>query len=99
MSRTLTPSPISLVSVTPFETLNRLTTISYDLLLMQIKYKRLDLLQHPLVKNYIFHKFWLVTIPIYLAYLLFYCTFLIFLNSFALLSPRPGPESETCKIA
>jgi len=66
---------------------------------MQIKYKRLDLLQHPLVKNYIFHKFWLVTFPIYLVYLLFYCSFLIFLNSFAILSPRPGPESETCKIA
>jgi len=64
---------------------------------MQVEYKRLQLLRHPLVKDFLFHKFWLVTFPLFLAYLLLYCLFLVFITSFALVSPRPGPGSETCK--
>ena len=30
--------------------------------------------------------------------MVFYCTLLVALNSFALVLPRPGPDSETCKV-
>ena len=64
---------------------------------MQVKYKRLKLLQHPLVEEFLFQRFWLVAIPFFLLYLLFYTSLLIVLTSFTVVSPRPGPDSETCK--
>ena len=64
---------------------------------MQINYKRLKLLQHPLVKEYLFYKFCRVALPVFLAHLLLYCIFLVLLTSFAMVSPRPGPDSKTCK--
>ena len=65
-------------------------------LLLQIRYKRLALLQHPLVKDFLFHKFWLLAYPLFLLYSVMYCILLILLTSFALVSPRPGPGSDTC---
>jgi len=70
---------------------------SNHILKWMVDYNRLQLLRHPLVKDFLFHKFWLVTFPLILGYLLLYCLFLVFITSFALVSPRPGPGSETCK--
>ena len=63
---------------------------------LQIQNKKI--LQHPLVENFLFQKFWGVIFRLLLLQLLFYCTFLVSLNSFALILPRPGPDSEECKI-
>ena len=63
----------------------------------QIKHNRLTLLQHPLVKDYLYEKFWLMTFPLLLLNLLFNIALLVTLNWFALVVPRPGPYSETCK--
>ena len=64
----------------------------------QIEHNRLELLQHPLVENFLFQKFWVMTFPLFLLNMLFYCTLLVALNSFALVVPRPGPDSETCML-
>ena len=57
-----------------------------------------NLLCHPLVGNFIFQKFWLMTFPVLLLNMLLYCAILVGLNIFALIVPRPGPDSETCEI-
>ena len=59
----------------------------------------MELLQHPLVENFLFQKFWVMTFPLFVFNLLFYCILLVALNSFAVVVPRPGPDSETCKIS
>ena len=57
-----------------------------------------NLLCHPLVENFIFQKFWLMTFPLLLLNVLLYCAILVALNVFALVVPRPGPDSATCEI-
>ena len=66
---------------------------------IQIEHNRLKLLQHPLVNNFLFQKFWVMAFPLLLISLLFYLVFLVTFNVFTLLVPRPGPDSETCKIS
>ena len=67
--------------------------------MFQIEHNRLELLQHPLVEDFLFQKFWVMTFPLFVFNLLFYCSLMVALNSFALVVPRPGPDSETCKIS
>jgi len=64
-----------------------------------MNYNRLELLQHPLVENFLCQKFWSTAFPLFLLNLLFYLSLLVALNWFALVVPRPGPDSETCKIS
>lgn len=61
------------------------------------KMHTLKLLQHPLVEEFFFQKFWLMTFPFFLLNLLFYIALLVTLNWFVLVVPRPGPDSETCE--
>lgn len=70
----------------------------YLCVIFQIRYKRLELLQHPLVESFLFHKFWVVTFPLFLVYLMLYIIFLFVFMYFVHSLPRPGPDSETCKI-
>ena len=65
---------------------------------VQVKHERVELLQHPLIYRYINYKWWRVSFPLFLATLLLYLLFLIFLTSFALSVPRPGPQSIYCEI-
>ena len=66
---------------------------------IQIEHNRLKLLQHPLVNNFLFQKFWVMAFPLLLISLLFYLVFLVTFSVFTLRVPRPGPDSETCKIS
>ena len=56
----------------------------------------MELLQHPLVENFFFQKFWVKTFPLFVFKLLLYCLFLVVLNIFVVVIPRPGPDSEIC---
>ena len=66
------------------------------MLKFQIEHKP-TLLEHRLVKEYFFQKFWLTAFPLLLLNLLFYFTLLVTLNTFALLIPRPGSDNNTCE--
>ena len=72
-----------------------LDAIDY-LIPLQIEHQS-KFLWHPLVESFIFHKFWTMTFPLLLLNLLFYFILLVALNVFALVVPRPGPNSDTCK--
>ena len=65
--------------------------------LLQVKYNRLELLQHPLMTLYIARKWWKEVFPVFIIYIIFYAVFLVFLTSFALHVPRPSPGDEFCK--
>ena len=64
---------------------------------LQVSHKQLDLLQHPLISCYIKYKWWNVVFILFFLYILIYGIFLIFLTSFALSLPRPGPDNDFCK--
>ena len=66
-------------------------------LMLQVKHERLDLLKHPLIHRYINNKWWKVSFPVFLTVLSLYVLFLIFLVSFSLVIPRPGPQSTYCE--
>ena len=65
---------------------------------MQVNQERLKLLQHPLISRYIEYKWWRVVFPLIVLYLLLYIVFLIFLTSFSISMPRPGPDNQYCKF-
>ncbi|CAI8015846.1 Transient receptor potential cation channel subfamily A member 1 homolog [Geodia barretti] len=65
-------------------------------LMLMVKNERLDLLKHPLIRRYIHYKWWRISFPVFLTVLSLYVLFLVFLASFSLLIPRPGPESTYC---
>ena len=65
----------------------------------QVKHKRADLLKHPLVSQLLEYKWRRVALPLFLGYMAVYLLFLLMLTLFALLSPRPSPDSDTCKLA
>ena len=65
---------------------------------IQIEHNRLKLLQHQLVENLLSQKYRMMTLPLFRVNMLFYLIFLFTLNSFALVVPRPEPDSETCKM-
>ena len=73
-----------------------ITIIMIDI--VQVKYERLGLLQHPLIYRYINYKWWKMSFPVFMFYLLLYILFLIFLSSFAITVPRPGPNNEYCEF-
>jgi len=62
--------------------------------LLQVQYRRLDLLKHPLIGSLLHHK-WKVFGFCYFLNLLWYILFLAFLTVFALLIP--SPVEPTCK--
>ena len=63
----------------------------------KVKHKRLELLQHPLVSRYISFQWWRL-FPFLFAYQLVYILFLVLLTVYAVLTPRPGPDNQYCKI-
>ena len=65
---------------------------------VQVNHERRSLLQHPLIYSYINYKWWKMSFPLFLLYVLCYGLFLILLISFTLTLPRPGPTNELCKM-
>ena len=65
----------------------------------QVSHHQLKLLQHPLIDRYIQYKWWKVAFRLFLAYRLLYVLFLALLTSFALTSPRPGPDDDNCEFS
>ena len=61
---------------------------------MQVQYKRLDLLNHPVIGSLVHHKWFAFGLWGYLLNLLIYVIFLVILTSFALIVPNP--QSATC---
>ena len=64
---------------------------------LQVKHKRLNLLQHPLISRYITCNWWRLS-PFFFIYLLMYAVFLVLLTAFALNVPRPGPDNQNCEL-
>jgi hypothetical protein len=65
------------------------------LLSTMVKHKRLELLQHPLVSQYISLQWWRL-FPFLFANQLVYILFLVLLTVYAILTPRPGPDNQYC---
>ena len=61
---------------------------------MQVQYKRLDLLNHPVIRSLVHHKWFKFGLWGYLLNLLIYVIFVVILTSFALIVPNP--QSATC---
>ena len=63
----------------------------------QVKHKRAELLKHPLVVRLLEYKWRKVALPLFLGYISVYLLFVLMLTLFALLSPRPSPDNDTCE--
>ena len=63
----------------------------------KVQNERLSLLQHPLIYRYINYKWWKLSFPLFFIYIFFYGLFLIFLTTFTVILPRPGPNDDYCK--
>ena len=66
----------------------------HSYLCMQVQYKRLDLLNHPVIRSLVHHKWFTFGLWGYLLNLLVYVIFVVILTSFALIVPNP--QSATC---
>ena len=64
---------------------------------IQVQHERKDLLQHTLILRYISRKWWKLSLP-YWMYLFLYLCFVIMLTTFAIITPRPGPDDRNCKL-
>ena len=64
---------------------------------LQVENNRTELLKHPLVARLIEYKWRKVAFPLFVAYISVYLLFLTLLTAFAMVSPRPGPESDVCE--
>ena len=57
----------------------------------------MDHLQHQLISQYISDKWWRLSLY-YWIYLFVYLVFMVMLTTFAVYTPRPGPEDNNCEL-